>query len=122
MSQADDEGTPPKFNIHTLNQLAVRLVDHAESIENITAHEMECDLRLAAAACERLAHLRFAAGRDRRRMQGQGRRGGTAQGASRERGVMVARTQTYRDLTVSFHRDGEPSSAGDQLIVSDESL
>jgi len=59
MSQADDEGTPPKFNIHTLNQLAVRLVDHAESIENITAHEMECDLRLAAAACERLAHLRF---------------------------------------------------------------
>jgi hypothetical protein len=33
--------------------------DHAESIENIAAHEMQRDIRLAARVCDRLAALRF---------------------------------------------------------------
>jgi hypothetical protein len=45
------------LNIETLNALGARLFDHADSIENITAHEMEKDIRLAARVCSNFATL-----------------------------------------------------------------
>jgi hypothetical protein len=47
------------FNIETLNALGARLYDHADSITNVAAHEMEIDIRLAARVCSNLATLRF---------------------------------------------------------------
>lgn len=47
------------FNIETLSALGARLFDHADSIVNVAAHEMEGDLRLAARVCEKLSSLRF---------------------------------------------------------------
>ena len=39
------------FTIETLNALGARLFDHADSITNCAAHEMEVDIRLAARVC-----------------------------------------------------------------------
>ena len=50
---------PTTFGIESLNALSARLFDHADGITNITAHEMEVDIRLAAQACDKLAGLRF---------------------------------------------------------------
>jgi hypothetical protein len=47
------------FNIETLNALGARLYDHADSITNVAAHEMELDIRLAARVCSNFATLRF---------------------------------------------------------------
>jgi hypothetical protein len=50
------------FNIETLSALSARLFDHADSITNVAAHEMEVDIRLAARAISNLATLRFCVG------------------------------------------------------------
>jgi hypothetical protein len=42
------------LDIETLNALGARLYDHAESISNVGAHEMEMDIRLAARLCSKL--------------------------------------------------------------------
>jgi hypothetical protein len=47
------------FNVETLNALGARLYDHADSITNVAAHEMEIDIRLAARVCSSFASLRF---------------------------------------------------------------
>jgi hypothetical protein len=47
------------FNIEALNALGARLYDHADSITNVAAHEMEVDIRLAASVCSNVATLRF---------------------------------------------------------------
>lgn len=47
------------FTIETLNALGARLFDHADSITNVAAHEMELDLRLAARAVSNMATLLF---------------------------------------------------------------
>jgi hypothetical protein len=55
-----DTGKPiTNFDIEALNALGGRLFDHADSITNVAAHEMEPDIRLAAQACDKLAGLRF---------------------------------------------------------------
>ena len=47
------------FDVSTLNQLSARLIDHADSIVNRATHQLEVDLRLASAVCDRLAELRL---------------------------------------------------------------
>lgn len=47
------------FTIETLNALGARLFDHADSITNVAAHQMEQDLRAAARVCDWAAHVRF---------------------------------------------------------------
>jgi hypothetical protein len=47
------------FDYETLTKLGARLFDHADSITNPAAHEMEIDIRLAAQVCSNLATLRF---------------------------------------------------------------
>jgi hypothetical protein len=47
------------FDYETLTKLGARLFDHADSITNVAAHEMELDFRLAARVCSDLATLRF---------------------------------------------------------------
>ena len=54
---ADDK--PIILNIETLNAIGARLGDHADSITNVAAHQMEQDIRLAARVCDKLAGLRF---------------------------------------------------------------
>jgi hypothetical protein len=55
-----DTGKPiTNFDIEALNAVGGRLFDHADSITNVAAHEMEGDIRLAAKACDKLAGLRF---------------------------------------------------------------
>jgi len=49
---------PTIFNVSTLNALSARLIDHAESITNTAAHQMEIDIRLASTVCDRLVELR----------------------------------------------------------------
>jgi hypothetical protein len=53
---------PTAFHIEALNALSARLFDHANSITNVAAHEMEMDLCLAGRACDKLAGLRFRVG------------------------------------------------------------
>lgn len=50
------------LDIETLNAIAARLLERAETIHQITLVELVLDLRLAARACELLAHVRFALG------------------------------------------------------------
>jgi hypothetical protein len=50
------------FTIEALNALGTRLFDHADSITNVAAHEMEVDCRLAARALSNFATLRFCVG------------------------------------------------------------
>lgn len=47
------------FTIEALNPLGARLFDHADSITNVAADEMEIDIRLAPRVCSNLATLRF---------------------------------------------------------------
>jgi hypothetical protein len=47
------------FDYETLTKLGARLFDHADSITNVAAHEMEVDIRSAARVCSNLATLRF---------------------------------------------------------------
>ena len=47
------------FDYETLTKLGARLFDHADSITNIAAHQMELDIRLAARAISNFATLRF---------------------------------------------------------------
>jgi hypothetical protein len=50
------------IGIERLNALSAQLFDHADSITNVAAHQMEVDIRLAAQACDKLAGLRFRLG------------------------------------------------------------
>jgi hypothetical protein len=50
---------PTAFDIEGLTALSARLFDHADSIINVAAREMEIDIRLAARTCDKLAGLRF---------------------------------------------------------------
>jgi hypothetical protein len=56
---AADSITPKMFDIETLNQLAVALDDHADSIEQVTLHKLEQDIRTAARVASEMAHWRF---------------------------------------------------------------
>jgi hypothetical protein len=47
------------LDYETLTKLCARLFDHAESITNVAAHEMEVDIRLSARVCSNFASLRF---------------------------------------------------------------
>jgi hypothetical protein len=47
------------FDYETLTKLGARLFDHADSITNPAAHEMEVDIRSAARVCSNLASFRF---------------------------------------------------------------
>jgi hypothetical protein len=59
MAQATEEPTI-KFDIEMLSELALRLAEHADSV--LARRDTGADMRLAAKACERLAHLRFEIG------------------------------------------------------------
>jgi hypothetical protein len=48
-----------KFDAATLAALCTRLHDHADSIVNVAAHEMEMDVRQAARAFALFATLKF---------------------------------------------------------------
>jgi hypothetical protein len=50
---------PIRFDIETLNALGARPFDHADSIVNVAAHEMEMDIRQAARALALFATLKF---------------------------------------------------------------
>jgi hypothetical protein len=52
-------GKTTKFNAENLAALCARLRDHADSITNVAAHEMELDLRIAARALALFATLQF---------------------------------------------------------------
>ena len=58
--------TTPKsiivLDIETLNLASARLADRAEAIQQVTLSDWAQDLRLAARACEVLAHVRFEIG------------------------------------------------------------
>jgi hypothetical protein len=55
---ADSPHNTP-LSIDALNALATRLFDHADSITNVAAHEIEKDIRLAARVASDMATLRF---------------------------------------------------------------
>ena len=57
---AADSITPKPLDIETLNALAVRLDDHADSIEQVTLHALEKDIRTAARVASEMARWRFA--------------------------------------------------------------
>lgn len=54
---AGENCTSPKFDIETLNALAARLTEHADSV--LARRDAERDFRMGAEACRRLASLRF---------------------------------------------------------------
>jgi hypothetical protein len=45
------------FDYETLTKLGARLFDHADSITNVAAHEMEVDIRSAATLRFRVAEI-----------------------------------------------------------------
>jgi hypothetical protein len=47
------------FDYETLTKLGARLIDHADSIMNVGAHQMEIDIRSAARAISNFATLQF---------------------------------------------------------------
>jgi hypothetical protein len=55
--------TTPKpiivLDIETLNVIAARLTERADAVRQVTLADWAADLRIAARACELLAHLRF---------------------------------------------------------------
>ncbi len=59
---ATDSLTPKSLDLEQLNQLAARLGDHADGIENITAHQLEKDIRTAVTVVEEHASWRFIIG------------------------------------------------------------
>jgi hypothetical protein len=58
VSMADSPNTPP-LSVEALNELATRLFDHADSITNPAARNIEVDMRLAARSITDFATLRF---------------------------------------------------------------
>jgi hypothetical protein len=59
---ATDSITPKPLDIETLNALAVRLCDHADSIRNPAAQKLGTDLQQAADVASEHAHWRFMVG------------------------------------------------------------
>ena len=59
-------GSTPKptivLDIETLNAVALRLDERADTIRQVTLVELVADIRIAARACGLLAHIRFALG------------------------------------------------------------
>src|SRR5262249_54382464 len=56
MSQATD--TPTTLDVEQLSALSVRLDDHADSIEQVTLHALEKDIRTARRVVQEHAHWR----------------------------------------------------------------
>jgi predicted DNA-binding protein with PD1-like motif len=50
------------LDIETLNTVALRLDERADTIRQVTLVELVADIRIAARACGLLAHIRFALG------------------------------------------------------------
>jgi hypothetical protein len=57
--QMSSEPKAVSFDHVMLGLLAEKLRDHADSITNVAAHQMELDVRLAAMALDRLAAFRL---------------------------------------------------------------
>ena len=60
-------GSTPKptvitLDIETLNTVALRLDERADTIRQVTLADLVADIRIAARACGLLAHIRFALG------------------------------------------------------------
>jgi hypothetical protein len=56
------ETTAIVLDIETLNTIALRLDERADTIRQVTLVDLVADLRLASRACELLAKVRFALG------------------------------------------------------------
>jgi hypothetical protein len=61
-TEATTTTKPTILDIETLNAISARLVERADQIQQVTLQDLNRDLRMAARACDLLAHLRFELG------------------------------------------------------------